>query len=316
MKTVLVLIAVFALAYGAAVPKEEKKDAKADKPKEDKPTEKPIEKPAEKKDEKSDDGRLQWPQPDPRSEGDLILHGSHLFDRVEELRKAKPENDVDKMILSVGRDFLRKCHKYLEATPDFKIVPALCRDSRELTNNGTRRWEIRLQPEHQPAAVAGEEKKEEANKDNKQQPEQPKPQNDATATKTKRDAAKKEEEKKDKDASKDSPKPDEPKGNSTEANGTDPAIPKPESDAPREGDRDRDNYEARRRDFYSRTGDNFARLLLKSWRKEKLSEEERAFVEDWSNEEAIHYGTMGIYCQQGENVKELIKKIKEIVDEK
>lgn len=63
---------------------------------------------------------LQWPLPDPRNEGDLMLHGSHFFDRVEELRKTKPENDVDKMILAFGRNFLGKAKKYLEANPDFK----------------------------------------------------------------------------------------------------------------------------------------------------------------------------------------------------
>lgn len=63
---------------------------------------------------------LQWPLPEWRNEGDLIQHGVHFYERVGELRKLKLENDMDKMILAFGRNFLRKAHKYLEATPDFK----------------------------------------------------------------------------------------------------------------------------------------------------------------------------------------------------
>jgi len=277
----IILVAILAIACATPIerPKEEKKEAKPEE---------------ERK-------GLQWPLPDFRNEGDLMLLGSHYFDRVEELRKAKVENDVDKMILSFGRNYLRKAQKYLEATPDFKIPVALCKDSRDL--NSTRRWEIRIQPEHQPVGD-NKEQPEQANKEKQpaQAEQQQKPQNDAPAqdTKTPQNDVKPVADKKDEKL---------PASNATEAvNATEApiSVPKPEHDS----------FEAQRGDWYRRMGENFARLLMKRYRKETLIAEENEYLDSWLEDDSIHYAVMGIYCHEGENVKEILKKIATYVEEK
>lgn len=278
MKFVAVIVAIFAVASASKLP-------------------------IEKTEEKLEDRRgLQWPLPDPHSEGDLMLHGSHFYDRVEELRKGKLDNDVEKMILSYGREFLRKAHKYLEATPDFKVPAVLCRDSRDL--NSSRRWEIRIQPEQQPA---GDNKEQEQAKDKQQVQgeQQPKPQNDAPAQET---------EAQENDAKPAQPKQAKPANdeklaasNVTNENVTEVATKAGEHF---------DTYERQRVDWYRRMGENFARLLMKRYRKETLIAEETQYIERWLDDEAIHFGVMGIYCHEGENVKELVKKIANYVEEK
>jgi len=267
----------------------------------------PIEKKEEKKEEKKPEERsgLQWPLPDHRSEGDLILHGTHFYDRVEELRKGKVDNDVDKMILEVGRNFLRKAQKYLEANPDFKITPVLCRDSREI--NSTRRWEIRIRPEHQPAGE--KEQQEQANKDKQaavqgEKPEQ-KPQNDAPAAQDSKTAQN------DVKAAAAKAEAKLPAANATEAvNATEAPISEPAVKPEHE------TFEEKRAEWYRRMGENFARLLLKRFRKETLEREENEYLDRWLEEEAVHYGVMGIYCHEGENVKEIVKKIATYVEDK
>lgn len=170
----------------------------------------------------------------------------------------------------------------------------MCRDSREL--NSTRRWEIRIHPEQQPAGD-NKEQPEQANKEKQpaQGEQQPKPQNDAPVD-PKNDVK---------------PRPDAklPASNATEpVNATEApiSIPKPEHEV----------YEVQRGDWYRRMGENFARLLMKRYRKETLIVEENEYLDRWLEEEAIHYGVMGIYCQEGENVKEILKKITSYAEEK
>jgi len=296
---VLILIALIALAAAAPAEKKPADDKKvAEKTDDKKPAaddKKPVEKPAEKKDEERKG--LQWPLPDPDNEGDLMLHGAHLFDRVEELHKGKVEKDEEKMILSVGREYLRRVHKYIEKTTDFKITPVLCRDSERL--NSTKRWEIRSRVAQrgsgnwfidffQGSSTDGQpEKQPTQSQDTKQQ-------NDATPSKN----------------TKQQNDPIVPSNstheNATEnANSTEIPVVKPGK-----------NFEVLNREYYNRMGDNFARVLLKRYRKEKMEKEEIEYLERWSSEESVHYGFMGIYCHDGENVKELTKRISTLIEEK
>jgi len=272
------IILVALIAFAASAPVDDKKDEKKpiEKTEEKKPAaddKKPVEKPEEKKEEER--RGLSWPLPDPINEGDLMLHGFYFFERVGELRKAKLESDMDKMVLAVGRDYLRRVHKYIEKTPEFKILTVLCRDSERM--NSTKRWEIRVRPEHQPIpAPAASESQDE---------KQEKPQSDAPKETKQND-------------------PIVP-SNATHENVTEaPISPKFET------------YEIERVKFYERMGDNFARLLLKRYRKEKLEKEEIDYLDRWLNEESVHYGLMGIYCRDGENVKEITKRIVTFIDEK
>jgi len=289
----VILIALIALAVAAPAEKKPVEDKKpVDKPAAD--DKKPVEKPTEEKKDKEHKG-LQWPLPDPDNEGDLMLHGAHLMDRVEELHKHKTDKEEDKMILSHGRDYLRRVHKYIEKATDFKILAVLCRDSERL--NSTDRWEIRTLPKDQrlPYPWFG------ASTDD--QPEKQSAQTEQTQTSKQQNDAKKA-----KDA-----KPIDPivsSDNSTHENATEDAH------ANNATDLERPNFEAINDEFYKRMGDNFARVLLKRFRKEKLEKEEIEYLNRWTGEESVHYGFMGIYCHDGENVKELTKRISVLIDEK
>jgi len=217
---------------------------------------------------------LQWPLPDPDNEGDLILHGAHLFDRVEELHKGKLEKDEDKMILSVGREYLIRVLKYIEKTTDFKILPELCLDSRRL--NSTKRWEIRIRPGEEGLWLP--------------------PWSYPSPPVSKRSTDNQENPPIQSEQAQDPIVP----SNSIHENGT-------ETDG---------NFEVVNEEFYKRMGDNFARLLLKKYRKEELEMEFLEYLERWSSEESVHYGFMGIYCHEGENVEEIRKRISTFLDEK
>jgi len=247
------------------------------------------------------------------SEGDLMLHGRISFDRVRDLHKAKLEEDVDRMILAHGRLFLRRVSKFFDDNADFKIMPILCKDSRNLnaTNN---RWRIEIPkdlPQAAPAAPAAPA-------------EAAKPPQAAAASQ------------------RDSPLPkdkvDEPRNNgslsnetidinatTTVAPSTEKATDKPSSDKPVasttlkpeiEKPEEKDSYEVRRRDFYRRVGENFARLLMKEWRKETMVQEETEYLARWVADEAVHYGAMAIYCNENENIKEIKKNLSVYLEEK
>lgn len=284
----LVLLAAVALV--SAVPIEEKKPLKED-------DKKPV-------DEKRG---LQWPLPDPYSEGDLMLHGSISFDRVRDLHKGKLEDDVDKMILAHGRLFLRRVSKFFDDNADIKIMPILCRDSREL--NGTiNRWRIEIPkiPQAAPAAPAAAENKE--NKENKEigQRDEPindiKPDNETSENETTSDVS------------------TFLPSSSTFSPSSSPSSDKPLSTTVKPTlevkPEDKDTYEVRRRDFYRQVGANFARLLMKEYRKEALIKEETEYLARWVADEAVHYGAVAIYCHEGENVKEIKKQLVTFLEEK
>jgi len=251
MKFLALFVAIFAIAFAADEQQQQKL--------------------AEKAGEKQNDrrqGGLEWPLPDWRNEGDLILQAVHFYTRVGELRKQKSENEFDKMILSYGREFLRRAHAYLTKTPDFKILPILCRDSRNL--NSTKRWEIRVQPELQQQVNGEQEKKVEG---------------DAAVPPTQEiDSTK-------------------PKSNVSHENITSFVQPQ-------------QSYQVRLENFYDHMGDNFARLLLRKYQKQTLTTEETEYMERFLNEEAVHFGVMGIYCHQGENVANIVKELASYIDEK
>jgi len=277
----LVLVAIVALA--SAAPVEESKPASDEKPR-----------------EKS---RLVWPMPDVLSEGDLMLHGRISFDRVRDLHKAKLEEDVDKMILAHGRLFLRRVSKFFDDNADFKILSTLCKDSRNLNN--TNRWRIEI-PKEQPQAAAP------IDAAKSQQGAAPAAPADAAKPAQAAQAAA--------PSQRDSPLPkdkvDEPRNNASLSNETDSNVTTtvaPSSEKPAE---DKDSYEVRRRDFYRRVGENFARLLMKEYRKETMVQEETEYLARWIADEAVHYGAMAIYCGENENVKEIKKNLAIYLEEK
>ena len=210
------------------------------------------------------------------------------------------------MMLAFGRNFLRQCHKFLDSTPDFKIPAVLCAASRAL--NSTERWEIRIHPEANPTEnqnAQNQQQQSQANNNNNNNNNKKQQQNDApqsSKNQQQNDSPQNQQAKQ----SQQQNDPSHPKANNanlvdanvTKENGT-------ENDAPEVGL----NYEARRANFYQEMGTNFARLLIKQYRKENLLPAEIAYIEEWSDEEAIQFGVMGIYCQNGENVKEIIKEM-------
>jgi len=319
----IILIALIALA--TAAPIDDKKPA--EKPVSNQENKKPAADVEIKEEivdiveikEKPDERKgLRWPLPDPIDEGDLILHGSHLFDRVEELHKTKVETEEDKMILSVGRDYLRRVHEYIKKTPDFKILPDLCRDSDHL--NSTKRWEIRIRPTIFVSEtvtyiewVFGPSTDGQQQKQSAHQPDQIQ---GAPAKNTKQND------------------PIVFPSNSTHENVTDTpsnstdivtdtpiVLPSNSShenvtDFPMIDMNRKDDFETKRDEYYKHVGNNFAHLLLKKYRKEKLDKEEIDYLDHWSNEESIHYGMMGIYCHEGENIEEITKRMGILIDEK
>jgi len=291
------LIILFALiALAVSTPAEKKPAEKAEKA-ENKETANDEKKPAKKPaDDKKDDERkgLVWPLPDPIDEGDLMLHGAHLFDRVEELHKGKLDKEEDKMILSVGREYLRLVHKYIEKNTDFKIPSVLCRDSDRM--NSTDRWEIRLQPGKQQFNAW-------FNTDGQTQQKQ---QTEQQATKQQNDAAQSKETKQNDQIV--------PSNNSTHENVTENLNATESSSVP--SSKDHPNFETIRKEYYKRMGDNFARVLLKRYRKEKLEKEETEYLNRWVADESIHYGMMGIFCHDGENVKDITKRLATVINDK
>lgn len=251
-------------------------------------------KPEEKKDDKDRRGLL-WPMPEPLSEGDLMLHGAIAFDRVRALHKAKLDDEVDKMILNHGRIFLRRVSKYFEDNVDFKIMPILCRDSVKL--NGTNnRWRIEI-----PKAAPVDPK--DAPKDIQKDSPIPKDKEEKVAA------------------------ADAPRSNITAENETTTAAPlssssaKPDDKASTTGRPpveavDERTYEVRRHEFYRLVGSNFARLLMREYRKETLIVEETEYLARWINDEAVHYGAFAIYCAEGEDVKAINKKLATYLEEK
>jgi len=266
MKRVAIFCAILAVALAAEEKKEEKKAAEKQQD--------------EKQVEIRQDG-LQWPLPDWSNEGDLMLHGVHFYERVGELRQVKSfASDIDRMVLAVGRDFLRRTQKYLASTPDFKILPQLCRDSRAI--NSSERWEIRLLEEI---------------------PDIKEPAKDAQAQQPQKDAALPQE---DKTHPRSTVRPVVPV-NATNENVTEHVIPKKSLTI----------FEAQRQVYYDRMGANFARLLMKKFRKETLIQEENEYLVRWESDEAVHYGAMGIYCQQREeNLNEMVKQLNTYIEEK
>jgi len=298
MKFLIVLVAI--VAFASAV--EEAKPAADEKPR--------------------DKTRLVWPLPDVLSEGDLMLHGRISWDRVRELHKAKLEEDVDKMILAHGRLFLRRVSKFFDDNSDFKIMPILCKDSRNL--NGTNnRWRIEIPKEQSPPAQAAPVAAEAAKAPQQGQAEAAKaPQQAAPAAASQRDSP----------LPKD--KVDEPRNNGSLSNETidvnattvAPSSEKP-TDKPSavasttlkpeiEKPDEKDSYEVRRRDFYRRVSENFARLLMKEYRKETMAQEETEYLARWIADEAVHYGAMAIYCNENENIKEIKKNLVVYLEEK
>jgi hypothetical protein len=300
MKYLLVILAAVALvkAIEEKKPREEKKEEK---------------KPEER-------GGLQWPMPDPSSEGDLMLHGAINFDRVEALHKAKVEDEADKMILDHGRQFLRRVAKWFDDNADMKILPVLCRDSRNL-NSTINRWRIEIAKEAEALSVSSPivQRDEPLPKDNKE------------------DKPKDIKEDKPKDKIVEAPRANITNDNETIANETVPiaqhdSVPfnrteasteRPVSNSTEHGNsseparpEERESFETRRSDFYRQVGSNFARLLLRQYRKEALKADENEYLARWVADEAVHFGALAIYCREGENVKEIRKQLAAILEEK
>jgi len=197
-----------------------------------------------------------------------MLYGLHLYDRVEHLNKAILDRDEKFyiMILSVGREYLRRVHQYLENTTDFRISSELCRDSEHI--NSSKRWEIRFCPEKP-------RRDDQLSIDNQSATDQK--QNDPIIS-----------------------------SGFVHDNATNAQV-----DTNRN-----DDFEMKRKDHYKSLGDNFACLLMKRYRQEKLEKEEIDYLDRWSSDESMHWGVMSIYCHHGQKVDELIKRISSWIDEK
>jgi len=292
---------IFFVAVVALVSADEKKPAQDEKPRSD------------------DKSHLVWPLPDPVSEGDLMLHGAISWDRVRALHKVKLEEDVDKMILAHGRLFLRRVSKFFDENGDFKIMPILCRDSRNLnaTNN---RWRIEI-PKVQPAASPVVESKENAAPVQRDSPipkdKQEKADDQARNNLTLSNETETTTLLPSSTSDKPSDKPtSQASSQSTQAGQSSQAFSttlKPEIAQPAQ---DKDTYEIRRRDFYRQVGSNFARLLMREYRKESMSQEETEYLAYWIADEAVHFGAVSIYCNEGENVKEIKKNLVIYLEEK
>jgi hypothetical protein len=296
MKCLVFLLAIVALALAADMKKEEKKPEEKKPVEEKKPEEKKFEEPK----------GLVWPLPDPLSEGDLMLHGSICYDRVRALHKAKIEDDVDKMILAHGRSLLRRVSKFLDENGDFKIIPLICRDSRNL-NSTTSRWRIEI-PKEPVSRRASRDAKVVEKPDDKPKLAENVTDAPRNVTELPRNATE------DKNETTTIVPVTQNLGNASTAapapsNAT---TAKPAADAPAV---EKDTFETRRRDFYRLVGANFARLLLKEYRKEALITEEVDYLVRWVGDEAVHFASMAIYCNEGENIKEIKKQLAILLEE-
>lgn len=292
MKCFIFVIAVVALVSAA--------DEKEKKPEKDQ-----EQKPAEEK------HGLKWPLPDFMSEGDLSLHGRISYNRVRDLHKAKVEKDEDKMILSHGRQFLRRVHKFLEANSDFKVHSSICRDIRNL-NATNERWRIEIPKEAQLQDLPiPDEKPENAT----EAPRNNNSSNDNETTTVQPSSERPSSEQ----PSSEHPSSEQPSSEhpSSERPSEQPSSEKP-TDAPvtTVQPAKEKTYEERQDDHYRDMGRNYARLLMREFRKEKLEKEESDYLAHWIADEAVHIGAAGIYCQEGENVKEIKKQLAVFLDEK
>jgi len=278
-------------------------------------------KPVQQDEKKPEQHGLQWPLPDPMSEGDLMLHGAISFDRVQALHKGKVEDEADKMILAHGRQFLRKVAKFFDDNADFniqlysRIIPVLCRDSRNL--NGTNnRWRIEI-PKAQPAQQG---EKEQSNV----QRDQPLPKDNSTNENETTTVQPSTERPSSEHPSSERPSSERP--SSERPSSERPSSERPSSEKPTDKPAttikpliepaQKDTYEVQRHEFYGQVGANFARLLMKEYRKEQLNAEETEYLARWIADEAVHYGAWAIYCHEGENVKEIKKQLVTFLEEK
>jgi len=198
------------------------------------------------------------------------------------------------MIVSVGREYLRLVHEYIENTTDFKIPSILCRDSDRI--NSTDRWEIRLRPKTQRGFGADDKflklaelvtgAKVGANSVLGSTDDQPE----------KVQIVKREQ-------------------NDSNRTITDPIVPS-NSTIALASNKEQPKFEVVQKEYNKRIGDNFTRLLMKRYRKEKLEREEIDYLARWLSDESIHYGMMGIYCDDGENFEDIKKRIRVLIEEK
>lgn len=55
---------------------------------------------------------------------------------------------------------------------------------------------------------------------------------------------------------------------------------------------------------------------MREYRKEQLIQEETEYLQRWLADEAVHYGALAIYCNEGENVKDIKKQLVTFLEEK
>jgi hypothetical protein len=281
-------------------------------------------KPAQQQEEKKPvEHGLQWPLPDPMSEGDLMLHGSISFDRVQALHKGKVEDEVDKMVLAHGRQFLRRVSKFFDDNAEFKIIPILCKDLRNLnaTNN---RWRIEI-PKNQPAQQGPQGDAKEPiqrdaplPKDKNEKPDDAAHNNTNENETTTVQPSSSVQPSTERPSSSVQPSSERPSSSSSAQPSSEKPSDKPSTTIkpPVEPAQEKETYEVRRHDFYRQVGTNFARLLMREYRKEQLIQEETEYLQRWLADEAVHYGALAIYCNEGENVKDIKKQLVNFLEEK
>jgi len=313
----VILIALIALTVAAPVDEKKPEEKPAEKANDQVHIgdEKPMQnQTVEKKDE--DRKGLRFPLPEPDNEGDLMWYGIQLMDRVEELHKSNSSKDCDKMLLSVGREYLRRVQKYIKETPEFKIMPILCRDSERL--NSSKRWEIRVRPKNQRGFVdwfsspcfplfCSTDEQTETKSVQKRETAPIVQANSTNENKTEKVIAKRET---------DNSTFDLANSTTTHENVTEAPIEVIEVieiiEIPAKG---APNFEVVNKVYYRSMGENFGRVLMKKYRQQKLEQEEIDYLNRWSSDESIHYGLMGIYCHEGENLEDISKRISVLIEE-
>jgi len=209
------------------------------------------------------------------------------------------------MIVSVGREYLRRVHQYIEKVTDFKFPSILCRETAARMNLPDR-WQIRLlQPKDQRGV--GEILNAFLNTNIFGSTDDQIETQQSSIQQTEKVQIVKRHEQNDANQAKEAKQDDSimsTHDNATESNTTTQA-PKRLS-----------QFEVLNKQYNQRIGDNFARLLMKRYRQEKLEQEEIDYLARWVSDESIHYGMMGIYCDDGENIDDLIKRIRVLIEEK
>lgn len=66
--------------------------------------------------------------------------------------------------------------------------------------------------------------------------------------------------------------------------------------------------------FEQLNGRNFGDLLMKQWRREPLTVDEREYLKIWDGNEVVHFAAFGIYCDQGRGAEQPIDLLNDLLN--